>query len=58
MLAEVAQGKPVDPAKYYFRLYMNFETSAPKYDWLNRAMAIGFGMRLGNAVVYDAYLIK
>jgi hypothetical protein len=41
VLADVAKGKPVDPSKYYFRLYMNFETSGPKYDWLNRAMAVG-----------------
>jgi hypothetical protein len=37
---------------------MQFETSAPQYQWLNRAMAIGMAMRLGNAVVYDAYVIK
>jgi hypothetical protein len=37
---------------------MTFETSSKKYDWLNRAMAIGYAMRLGNAVVYDAYLVK
>ena len=58
ILADVAKGKPVDPSKYFFRIYMTFETSAPRYDWLNRAMAIGFAMRLANAVVYDAYLIK
>jgi hypothetical protein len=58
VMAEVAKGNPVDANKYYFRLYMTFETSAAKYDWLNRAMAIGYAMRLGNAVVYDAYLIK
>lgn len=57
VMAEVAQGKPVDPSKYYFRLYMNFETSSKKYAWLNRAMAVGYAMRLGNAVVYDAYLL-
>jgi hypothetical protein len=26
---------------------MQFETSAPQYSWLNRAMAIGMAMRLG-----------
>jgi hypothetical protein len=58
VLAEIAKGNPVDPNKYYFRVYIQFETSAPQYAWLNRAMAIGSAMRLGNAVVYDAYLIK
>ena len=58
VMVEVAKGKPVDPSKYYFRLYMNFETASKKYDWLNRAMGVGYAMRLGNAVVYDAYLLN
>ncbi len=58
VMAEVAKGNPVDPSKYYFRVYMTFETSSQKYGWLNRAMAVGYAMRLGKAVVYDAYLLK
>ncbi len=56
--AKVAKGEVVDPSQYYFRFYMTFETSSKKYNWLNRAMGIGYAMRLGNGVVYDAYLIK
>lgn len=58
VMAEVAKGSDVDPNKYYFRLYMNFETASASYGWLNRAMAVGYAMRLGKAVVYDAYLLK
>jgi hypothetical protein len=58
VMAKVAKGEVVDGNQYYFRLYMSFETSAPQYAWLNRAMAVGYAMRLGNAVVYDAYVIK
>jgi len=58
ILEKMAKGEVVDPSLYYFRIYMQLETSAPKYEWLNRAMAIGFAMRLPKAVVYDAYLIK
>ena len=58
VLARVGKGEVVDPKEYYFRVYMQFETAAPQYAWLNRAMAVGFAMRLGNAVVYDAYLIQ
>lgn len=58
VMAEVAKGNPVDPQKYFFRVYMQFETSASQHKWLNRAMGIGIAMRLGRAVVYDAYLIK
>jgi hypothetical protein len=58
VMAEVAKGNPVDPSKYYFRVYIQFETGSAKYQWLNRAMAIGAGMRQRNSVIYDAYLIK
>jgi hypothetical protein len=58
ILAKMANGEVVDPSLYYFRVYMWFETSTPKYEWLNRAMAIAYAMRLPKAVVYDAYLIK
>jgi len=54
----VAKGNLVDPSKYYFRVFIQFETGSSKYQWLNRAMGIGAGMRLRNAVIYDAYLIK
>jgi hypothetical protein len=58
VMAEVAKGNPMDPNKYYFRVYIQFETGSARYKWLNRALAIGAGMRLRNAVIYDAYLIK
>jgi hypothetical protein len=55
VIADVFEGKPVDPKKYYFRLYTNFETSSKKYEWLNKTMAIGYAMRLGAAVISDVY---
>lgn len=58
VMAEVAKGNPVDPNNYYFRMYMTFQTSSEKYAWLNKTLAIGYAMRLGNAVVYDAYALK
>lgn len=58
VMAEVAKGNPVDPNKYYFRVYIQFETGDSRYEWLNRAIGIGAGMRLANAVIYDAYLVK
>jgi hypothetical protein len=58
VLAAVAAGEPVDPHEYFFRVYLTFETASSAYGWLNRAMAIGSAMRLANAVIYDAYLIK
>ncbi len=57
VLKELTEGNPVDPRKYYFRVYMHFETAGPQYKWLNRTMGIGIAMRLGGSVVYDAYRI-
>jgi Protein of unknown function (DUF3237) len=37
---------------------MSFETADPRYAWLNRAIGVGAAMRLGTAVVYDAYLLE
>jgi hypothetical protein len=45
VLARLAAGEPVDPAAYYFRTAMRFETSAPALDWLNRILAIALAAR-------------
>lgn len=58
VMEEVAKGNPVDPNKYYFRVFILFETGSPRYAWLNRAIGIGAGMRLRNAVIYDAYIVR
>lgn len=58
VMARVAAGEPVDPALYYFRISLVFETASPRYGWLNRTLAIGSAMRLGQAVVYDAYAVE
>lgn len=58
VLEKVARGEKVDPTEYYFRITMQFETSSLDYDYLNRHIGIASAMRLGNAVVYDSYLVK
>jgi Protein of unknown function (DUF3237) len=49
------RGELVDPASYYFRLSGQFETSDPKYDWLNRVIAIGVGDRHSDGPVYNIF---
>ncbi len=49
------RGERVDPASYYFRTALAFETAAPKYDWLNRVIAVGTGDRLPDGPVYDVF---
>lgn len=55
VIARLAKGEAVDPALYYFRTLMRFETGAPGLAWMNRILAIAHGARLPNAVKLDVY---
>jgi Protein of unknown function (DUF3237) len=57
VLARIGRGEVVDPALYYFRVQMLFETASETYGWLNRTLAIGSALRTAGAVVYDAYRV-
>jgi len=54
----LARGDNVDPALYYFRTVMRFETSDPKVDWLNRILALARGQREARAVRLDVYEVE
>jgi hypothetical protein len=53
--ARIEKGEAVDPASYYFRTNPLFETAAPKYDWINRVVAIGIGHRLAGGPIYSIF---
>jgi hypothetical protein len=55
VMAKVNSGIFVDPAAYYFRTAVNFETAAPEYAWLNGIIAIGTGSRPPEGPVYDIF---
>ena len=55
VMAKVNGGEFVDPSLYYFRTAVSFETAAPKYDWLNRIIAIGTGSRPPQGPVYEIF---
>ena len=55
VIAALARGEPVDPARYYFRTVMRFETAEPALAWLNRILALGSGARESRAVRLDVY---
>ena len=57
VFGRLAAGDQVDPAEYYFRVAPLFETAAPKYDWLNRVVAVGIGSRTRTQVCYRVYAI-
>jgi Protein of unknown function (DUF3237) len=55
MMERLARGEAVDPALYYFRTIMRFETSAPDLAWLNKILALARGTRKAGAVNLDVY---
>jgi uncharacterized protein DUF3237 len=55
VMAKVNAGQFVDPAEYYFRTSVAFETAVPKYDWLNRIIAVGTGSRPPEGPVYEIF---
>jgi hypothetical protein len=57
ILARLANGDPVDPAEYYFRINPLFDTADPNYDWLNRIVAVGAGHRLPEGPIFSVFEI-
>jgi len=55
IMARLNRGEAVEPGSYYFKIQPVFETASPRYDWLNRVMAIGNGQRLPSGPVYDVF---
>ena len=55
VLTRLAAGEPVDPARYYFRTALRFETGDAELDWLNRVIAVARGARLPRAVQLNAF---
>jgi len=52
VLAALARGEAVDPSTYYFRTLPRFETGHPKYEFLNRLLAVASGDRRPNGPSY------
>jgi hypothetical protein len=55
VIEKLDRGEEVDPTTYYFRMSPMFETSAPKYDWMNRIIAIGTGYRRADGPIYSLF---
>jgi hypothetical protein len=52
VIAALGRGETVDPARYYFRTTPRFETSAPKYAFLNRILTVATGDRRATGPIY------
>jgi hypothetical protein len=57
VMQRLDRGENVEPASYYFRMNPLFETSSPKYDWINRIITVGIGHRLPDGPVYSIFEI-
>jgi hypothetical protein len=55
VLDKIAKGEVVDPTSYYFRISGLFEAAAPKYDWINRIVAVGIGHREASGPIYSVF---
>lgn len=58
VIERLARGDKVDPAEYYFRTVMRFETGDPGLDWLNRILALARGERLARSVRLEVYEVE
>ena len=57
VLAALARGDEVDPAQYFFRTVMRFETGAPGLDWLNKTIALATAERKARRVLLEAFRV-
>lgn len=55
VIARLGRGEAVDPALYYFRTILRFETSSEPLAWLNRILSVARGARAERAVHLDVY---
>jgi hypothetical protein len=58
IIKKIEDGEIVDPASYYFRIAPMFETASPKYDWLNRIVAVGSGHRFADGPLYSVFEVQ
>jgi hypothetical protein len=52
VIAALGRGEEIDLSRYYFRTTPRFEASAPRYDFLNRLLAVATGDRKPGGPVY------
>jgi hypothetical protein len=55
VMARLARGEEVDPASYFFRTTMRFETGASELAWLNRTIAVATAERRARRVDMRAF---
>lgn len=56
-MQKIAEGQFAEPSDYYFRTSPIFETSSPRYDWLNRHIFIATGIRRPDQVLIQIWQV-
>ena len=57
LLAAVARGEAVDPARYSMRTHARLETGDARYTWVNRTLFVGVGGRSAASVHVALYAL-
>ena len=58
-MISAGKGGELSPSDYYFRTSVSFETSSPRYAWLNHIVGIGVGrFPAAGKVAYQIYAIR
>ena len=55
---KMERGEAVGADEMYFRTTPTFETGSPKYDWLNRIVAVGVGEATTTGVLLTVYRVQ
>lgn len=55
--ARIAAGEQVDPAEYYMRSAIRLASGHGAYDWVNRALFLARGGKVGNTVMLGVYRV-
>jgi hypothetical protein len=55
VIERLNRGEAVDPSTYYVRSTPLFETASPKYQWLNKLMAVASGRREASGPTYEVF---
>lgn len=58
VIAALARGEEVDPGSYYMRTHCRLETGDPRYDWVNRTICVGSGVRKASAVHIGIFAVS
>ena len=58
VIAALARGEDIDPARYYMRTHTILETGDPELAWINRTLFVGTGARLADQVIMTLFAIR